>query len=271
MSFENRLLRSRRFDPLIGRLRLRRMTVVSGADETHGASLLQFIQSALEHEGRSRLVIWDLGLRPDQRAAVAEVSPSIEIRTFDYSQYPDWFDIRVNAGEYAWKPVIVAEMVKDCRGPVLWMDSGCKLTGPLDEFYARIIRNGFNSPNSSGTHLDWTHPKTVRFFGLDPKWRRGKRNVNAGVVGFDPAHPRGKKLATRWGQLARRRRVIAPPGSSRANHRQDQALLGVLAHRHGLMKGRTPWPVNFLVHQDVPEPPLTRSETVDGAPRHEDS
>ncbi len=255
MGLENRFLRSRRLDPLIGRLRLRRMTIVSGADETHGASLLQFVESALEHEPRSRLVVWDLGLRPDQRAAISRASRSIDLRTFDYSRYPAWFDIRVNAGEYAWKPVIVAEMVEHARGPVLWMDAGVKLTGPLDEFYTRIVRNGFNSPNSAGTHRDWTHPRTVRFFGLHPRWRRGKQNINAGVAGFDPAHPRGARLAARWGQLALKRRVIAPPGSSRANHRQDQALLGVLAHRHGLMAGRTRRPVNYLLHQDLPEPP----------------
>jgi hypothetical protein len=255
LSIESRLLRLRPAARLLGRIRRRRLTIVTGADETHGASLAQFVRSALEHERRSRLVVWDLGLRADQLAQIRRIAPGLEIRTFDYAAYPPWFDIRVNAGEYAWKPVIVAQMVEECSGPVLWLDAGCKITGPLDEFYVHIVRNGFNSPNSAGTHRDWTHPKTVQYFGLPPRWRRGKRNVNGAAVGFDPRHPRGAELAAEWGRLARVRRAIAPPGSSRANHRQDQALLAVLAYRHDLMADRTPRPVNFLVHQDVPEPP----------------
>lgn len=252
-TFENTVLRSRRFDRLIGTVRRRRMTIVSGADDSHARSLLQLLDSARRYERRSRLVAWDLGLRADQRKAICRLSNRIEIRTFDYSRYPAWFDIRVEAGHYAWKPVIIAQMVREARGPVLWMDAGCKITGPLNDLYLHIVRNGFSSPSSAGTHEDWTHPAVVEYLGMKPRWRRGKRNVSGGVAGFDPRHPAGATLAEEWGRLAQIREAIAPPGSSRANHRQDQALLGVLAYRHGLMPGCQRRRINYLVHQDLPE------------------
>jgi hypothetical protein len=48
----------------------------------------------------------------------------VEIRTFDFSRRPAWVDVTVNRGEYAWKPLIVEEIVRDYGGLVFWMDAG---------------------------------------------------------------------------------------------------------------------------------------------------
>ena len=50
--------------------------------------------------------------------------------TFDYAAYPAYMNTARNAGEYAWKPVIVAEVVERVRtgddpSDVLWADAGC--------------------------------------------------------------------------------------------------------------------------------------------------
>ncbi|UDF04823.1 hypothetical protein [Asticcacaulis sp. AND118] len=229
----------------------RRMTLVTGADHTHGDSLLQFLSSALQHESRSQIIAYDLGLRPDQRAKILALTPAVELRSFDYEHHPAWFDIRSEAGQYAWKPTIIASLFTEARGPVVWMDSGNLILCPLDALYDAVVRNGFYSPRSSGTLADWTHPSALAFFGLDKAWAEGKENVNGACVAFDPAHEAGRGLCLEWARLARVRSAIAPRGSSRANHRQDQALLGVLAHRDGLWAGTLHEYAGFVIHRDV--------------------
>jgi len=48
------------------------------------------------------------------------------------------------------------------------------------------------------------------------------------VCGFDGRNPVVHRLVRRWKDLALQEDVIAPPGSNRSNHRQDQALLTLL-------------------------------------------
>lgn len=240
-------------------LRPRQLTLVSGADQTHGDSLVHFLRSALRHESGSRLIAYDLGLTPSQRRRAQGLSPKIELRTFDYAAYPDWFDIRKEAGHYAWKPTIIGQVVEAADGPVAWMDSGNLILGPLDALYDAIVEFGFTSPVSSGGIDTWTHEKTLAYFGLDKAWGEGKRNMNGASVAFDPASPKGAALAAEWMRCAQIREAIAPIGSSRANHRQDQALLGVLAHRAGMAAGLLDY-VNYIIHTDIEQPHARKEE-----------
>ncbi|UDF03393.1 FkbM family methyltransferase [Asticcacaulis sp. AND118] len=249
-------------EAFLGKVRPRPLTIVTGADVTHGRSLLQFLKSALRHESRSRIIAYDLGLTTKQRLDVLALGGKIELRTFDFSKYPDWFDIRVEAGQYAWKPTIIGEVMKDAWGPVLWMDSGDLILRPLNSLYGRIVRNGFSSPESAGTVATWTHEKTLAHFGLNKAWGEHKHNVNGACVGFDPWHPAGAKLGREWCELAQDKAAIAPIGSSRANHRQDQALLSVLAHRAGLADTCQRSFVDYIVHCDIDDNP--RPQMVSG-------
>ena len=230
--------------------RPRPLTIVTAADVTHGDSLVHFLKSALRHESGSRLIAYDLGLSSAQRRRAANLSRDIEVRNFDYSLYPEWFDVRMEAGQYAWKPVIVGSVVQAAEGPVAWMDSGNLILGPLDALYEGIVEFGFTSPISSGDIRQFTHPATLEFFGLDASWGEGRRNMNGASVAFDPKHHAGANLAADWMRYAQVREAIAPVGSSRANHRQDQALLGVLAHRAGFLGGLFNY-VNYIIHTDI--------------------
>jgi hypothetical protein len=43
------------------------LILVSGSDSSHAKSLLQWFKSAIEHEPDSDIVIYDLGLTPEQK------------------------------------------------------------------------------------------------------------------------------------------------------------------------------------------------------------
>lgn len=246
-------------DEARGRFRRRPLTIVTGADASHGASLGQFVASVVRHEPEARLIVYDLGLDQTHRSAIAATAPRATLKRFAFERYPDWFDIRVSAGQYAWKPVIVATELKDAPGPLVWMDAGNVLLGRLHRLYGHVARLGFYSPNSSGDLAQWTHPGTLAHLGLTVDWTAGRRNVNGACVAFAPAHPQARALAETWAELAQVREAIAPEGASRANHRQDQALLGVLAHRAGLISNRREPRMRFATQQDIDPPTVGRN------------
>jgi len=228
------------------------LLVVTGADSSHFRSLLQFLTSLREHEPEVRCVAWDLALAPEERAELVERFPDVEVRTFDYAQYPSWFWIKVDAGCYAWKPIIVSDMIREHDGLVLWMDAGDKLTAPLDRIRKIIRGRGFYSPRSPGRIRDWTHPGTLRRLSV-PARILDRINLASGLVGIDTRHPKARILAEAWRAGALDRETIAPAGSDGSNHRQDQAVLSVLAHMLDLVRWTPRAYYDVLVQQDCDE------------------
>lgn len=225
------------------------LLVVTGADSSHFRSLMQFLGSLRRHEPHVRCVAWDLALTVEERAELARRFPDVELRTFDYSVHPSWFWIKVDAGCYAWKPVIVSDMAREHDGLLVWMDAGNELVRDLDPI-RRILRfHGFYSPRSPGRVRDWTHPGTLRRL-LVPARFLDSINLASGLAGFDLRHPRARVLIEAWRAGALDKETIAPAGSNGENHRQDQALLTVLAHMLGLVRGTPRAIYCTLVQQD---------------------
>jgi hypothetical protein len=226
------------------------MLLVTGADHTHGASLRQLLASVRRHEPGLHVIVYDLGLTFWQRWRIGR-RRRLEWRRFDFERHPAYFDIRVNAGEFAWKPVIISDLLGETGEPVLWLDAGVVVKEPLTALRAAIGKCGFYSPRSAGTIPDWTHPKMLACLGVDADWARDKLNLAACCVAFDPSFAAARELARRWREGALIRDCIAPEGSDRSNHRQDQALLTVLAHLAGLAEASEPNLLGFQTHQDI--------------------
>ena len=161
--------------------------LVTGADESHACPLMNLLRSLKGIAPSTAVVIYDLGMKPPylNQALLHSIHPNIiAIRHFDYPKYPDWFKITYRAGEYAWKPMIIRDVV-DEFGEALWVDSGnlaiqkgnTKKQKPLDIANVRenlIGKTGFYSPTSLHTPWHWVHAGTFGHFGLakccaDPK------------------------------------------------------------------------------------------------------
>jgi hypothetical protein len=85
----------------------------------------------------------------------------------------------------------------------------------------------------------------LRFLKLDDRYK-GLQNLNAAVICLDPRNPEISKLLIDWHNCALNVNCISPKGSSRANHRQDQAALTSIAVRNGIIKANRPKYVNQL-------------------------
>ena len=74
----------------------------------------------------------------------------------------------------------------------------------------------------------YVHPLTREFIapGVPLNSLKG-RHVEASFLAFDGCHEPIQKLVKLWRRCATQRRCIAPEGSNRGNHRQDQTALSL--------------------------------------------
>jgi len=192
----------------------------------------------------ARVECYDLGLT-DREASTLPRWARLFYHKFEYANYPPHFDVAVEAGQYAWKPAIVADVVDRLRAggesdDVLWADAGSYFDA-VDPIAGRVRASGglWVRP-SSGTMRQWTHPGMFERLGADARDYEDCRNADATLIGFatGSASPAARErlhadVIAPWKMCALDRECIAPTGSSRRNHRQDQAVLSYLVHKAG--------------------------------------
>lgn len=223
---------------------------ITGADSSHFKSVKQFVESFLKFEKNSKLIFYDLGLSMDQSVEFQANFPDIIYEKFNYFKYPDFFDIKTNAGEYAWKPAIIQEILERYKCKVVWMDAGNLIIEKLDTLKKFITLKGYFWNYSPDNIEDWTHKKTLSYFNLAEKLYKC-RNLSAAALGFDYNFKKARELVHEWKECAVVKECIAPEGSNRKNHRQDQSVLTILAYKKGLAGGIKLKNPGFLVQQDI--------------------
>jgi hypothetical protein len=216
--------------------------VVTAASSNHAGALRYLLDSLRALDAR---VEWyDLGLTSAEREAMPRWDRCFYHR-FDYDAYPPHMNVRVNAGEYAWKPAIVVDVIDRLRASgaaddVVWADAGSYFhtLAPLAERLR--ASDGLYLRASSGTMQQWTHPGTFAYLETNPIVYASKPNADATLVGFATGHESSsirervyQDVIAPWKACAMEKACIAPAGSSRKNHRQDQAVLSLLVHRSG--------------------------------------
>jgi hypothetical protein len=216
--------------------------IVTAASSNHAGPLRYLLESLRRLE--ARVDCYDLGMTEDEVRALPRWD-GLSYHAFNYAAYPPHLDVATNAGEYAWKPVIVAEVVDRIRASgapdhVLWSDAGSYFHA-LDPMAERIgASRGLWLRRSSGTMRQWTHPLMLEFLQADAARFAERPNADATLVGFATGHPSAdvrdrvyRDIIAPWRACALAKDCIAPAGSSRKNHRQDQAALSYLVHHAG--------------------------------------
>jgi hypothetical protein len=226
----------------------------TGASSNHFNTLIAFLQNYKAHSKNIPLFTYDLGLSTTQLAFLRVKYPWTTIRSFNFSQYPPFFKIENTAGGYAWKPMIIKEMLDTTTSVVMWLDSGNRLTkaNTLENIFSQISRDGHVTAVSVGTTQDWVHPATLAFLHA-PTLKI--LMCTGGIVGFDMRAY--EKVVRPWANCALERLCIAPPGASLANHRYDQAVLTVLLYQAERRFLETRESLGILTHQDPWAPHVT--------------
>ena len=137
---------------------------------------------------------------------------------------------------------------------VCWIDAGNVATKPLIQIRKILELYGFYSPFSKGVVSDWTHPKSLEKLGvLSDKKLLKQTNLNGACICANYNNEKVRNVINKWKQGALNKNCIAPEGSSRANHRQDQAILSTLIYKHlpELGEKMTYKKFGFKIHQDI--------------------
>jgi hypothetical protein len=211
--------------------------VVTAASQNHIKSLKQFISTV--DVSKCQLIVWDIGIESYSLLELLSLF-DFEYHKFDFSKYPEYYNVSINAGQYAWKPSIIKEttdilLQKHNGGPIclFWCDAGNKLRGDsLQILQNTLMKNKLFSPTSIGTVAQWTHPNTLQYF-------YGNRDIpminkpprNGAQYGFLISDKDIQQFVNEFDMCAKRKECIAPVGSNRTNHRQDQAVFTILFYK----------------------------------------
>ena len=223
--------------------------IVTATSSNHFTSLHWLLVSIRKYEPTINVIAYDLGLSQNEVDLIHSMN-GITYKKFEYSKYPGFFNIHHNAGQYAWKVAIIHEVLEEYEY-VVWMDGGDELIHSLDPLWPELEENGFFSPSSGCCVKDWTVLESHDELGISRDKHRQKNNCNAAFIAFYKPLVY-ETLIKRWYECALIEKCIAPPGSSRFNHRQDQAILSLLVHDLGINSCHDNYELvsMFNIHQD---------------------
>ncbi|CAG8503868.1 1952_t:CDS:1, partial [Dentiscutata heterogama] len=215
-------------------------TIVTAASSNHWCQLTYWISHMnnlklfLPKDIKTRIIIYDLNLEEQHKFILDKFKSKNkfnELREFNYTKYPEFWNIKKNKtsrGEYGWKVGIIKEISTEFPGFLIWSDSGTIISQKTLENLPEILKlhHGFISSKSPDTMAKWTHPGVYKYFNDDGKKYKNVSNCNAAALFFDTN--RTQYLIDALYECALEKECIAPRGSSRKNHRQDQAILTYL-------------------------------------------
>jgi hypothetical protein len=222
------------------------MHLVTGASDNHYKSLINMILSFMKyHKNDSNyvIVVYNLGIEQslwERLLSIFNRYTNFVSEVFDYSLYPDYVNININAGEYAWKPIAIYDVFNKYKDITLWMDAGNILINRLDRINNIITQNNLYSGysgNKDSTILRWTHPKTIEYMGniCEGHDITVCQCRNGACVGFNYNTDYVRTFVEEYRNYALIKECIAPEGSSRANHRQDQSVFSIMFYKYYIM------------------------------------
>jgi hypothetical protein len=228
------------------------ITIITGASQNHFKSLKQFLNTLQNVKISFQCYVYNLGLEELSFDELKLLYPTFNYKVFDYSKYPDYFNININAGEYAWKPAIIKEVSSEVEGVILWCDSGNVIIDSLEYLYNIIENQGIYSATSAGDILKWTHPLTLKYFNIDNSSKfLTMQNRNGACLGFDTRKKEVREFIDIFLNCASDKNCIAPNGSSRENHRQDQAVFTILYYRFFKERITENNYISYIIHKDI--------------------
>ncbi len=227
--------------------------IITISDSYFFDALTNLLTSIHKYETKIEVVIIDIGLNEKQTVFLKN-NFNYKIKKFNFDKFPLFFkdyDLDGKLGSYAWKAQALFNEFYESEKNIIYLDAGCELRKSLNFLKFIILKNGFYSPESSNNIEYWTHPHTLKIMKAEKSLLR-KRNFSSGIVGMVIDNKKNQKIIDEWAKFSRNKDVIAPKGSSRKNHRQDQSILNILVHQNlkSYMIPRTHKIFGILKHQN---------------------
>lgn len=215
-----------------GRFYENNIVFVTAAEKNYFNELISLL-SSFKKNCKDRIIIYDLGLESEQLSNLFEKFPDAEVRDFEFENYPNFIKIYTGnkLGNYAWKPIIVDNLLNELKCKIVWLDAGNIINKKIVFLKVAITARKLIVPTSSNKIKDWTHPQTLEHISLNEKYLTSN-NYASGLIGFDYKSKKARLVSKEWKKFSLIQECISPSGSDRSNHRQDQAVLTLLLYKY---------------------------------------
>ena len=202
-------------------------TVVTGASVRYGRCLWQFLRSAERRclPAGHRFVAYNLGLSPEQQAALGRRFPWCQWRELPFASLPA--HVAPEQRTYAWKPLALHATAREFGGQLLWLDSATLFRGSLDDPLAAVRRYGVYTLAGQTALQGRCDPAIWRAMAAPLEILHLPERA-AGVIGLDYGQPVARDLLDQWRTLALEPRHWRPLSG---RHRPEQALLSLLIYQ----------------------------------------
>ena len=178
----------------------------------------------------STVIFYDLGLAPEQADEIQnrkkKIFEYVDYRVFPFEQYPEF--VKPNYMTWAWKPIIIDQVLHEKKGNIFWMDSANQILKNLKPLWNVIKETGSYIPLCGTGWLDeYTMQQTLN--GVEvPENQYHSRNRAGNTCAFSHENEQVMKLVKEWKELCLIKDFVIPEGANRSNHRGDQSILSSL-------------------------------------------
>ena len=213
--------------------------IVTGCNDRYINTLIGFIESCkCNNINLNLLVIYNYGLTESNLHKLLNYKSAygFDIVDFDYSKYPEHVDLNKYTGlycNYAFKVIsIYNECIKHSNKKIIWMDSANRFgLNSINQILTIIKNEKIYSPIccKEGTieSLELHYIDSIKHFGLENDLHLIPHR-SGNIIGVDYSDKIGNYIINDWYKCSLNKSIIAPEGSSRNNHRQDQSILTLI-------------------------------------------
>jgi hypothetical protein len=211
------------------------LTIVSATTSKDFSSVVKLIDNIRLFEPIAHIVIYNLGLSPDELAKLSKKKVTIE--HFEFSLYPNFVQINeINETDFeAWKPIIlydISQMKYSITKFVLWCSPTVLIQKPLSDIKNILLNCGLYSPIDIRFTLEKsTYPSTFQMLSLpQPFFSLPSRNsdvigINTNILWIDA-------FLQHFKQLCLIKECIAPIGSNKSNHHFASSIFNCLYYMY---------------------------------------
>ncbi|KAJ8035356.1 hypothetical protein HOLleu_22555 [Holothuria leucospilota] len=219
-----------------------RLVLVTACSSDHYNEAMGFIGSAQKQMPGKKIIVYDLGLNQRMREKMKSLC-HVELRSFPFQAYPPHVG---SLHTYAFKPILINLALNEF-GAIYYGDSSIRFLKSLKELLPGIERHhGFMTVIRGFDPKHKQEDVTHHYFLTVPEMFK-KLKVNRDEYfnsNFSAPHVQPgtqliinsttiqSKLMQPWLHCALEQTCIAPPGSSRRNHRQDASAISLLVYKN---------------------------------------
>lgn len=212
--------------------------IVSGCTSHFFIFWILLYKSIQKHIPNAIVHFYDLGISSEQVQVIQsliEQNANLHFHTFDFSLYPEWVNIKNSAGQWAWKPQCIKDVmdnhISDSNNSIImWCDSCNIIQNNLSDLFSFVKTQGIYSNITSGSVSLWTRPKTLEYLNADEFSSYNMRNAALPVFYLGVSWV--QDFINDYAKYSLIKECIFPEGSNRLNHRQDQSVLSCLYYNY---------------------------------------